>query len=296
MILPPRADLWTTPANEFYGHGTLVREFLGVQDHRVSICGELQHGWSVGVATPMRSRYSAACPLYVWNERSQQAAKAGGVPDDAVCIIGAPILYAQWGLVIKREPGTIVAFPQHSTPGHSFKRPRAAVEDYARWLGNLRDEAGLAGATVCLHSHEFSDLAIRRTCLQFGLKTVTCGYPIGSVDFLRDLLGLVLSAEFVTSNVVSTPLIYGALAEKVVFVDGPLPERSPPTSELGEQIYEEAADHAWVVEHFPEFTRGLDSAPDSALGQRELGVKFKQARESLWEVVNLMYAAPVGPP
>lgn len=286
MIVSPRVDIWSTPASEFYGHGQILRTFLGVHDERLLICGEVQHGWSVGAATPMRPAYSERCPLFVWNSRSAEAAKAQGV--DSVVVIGAPALYAQWNIAVKREPGSIIAFPQHSTPGYPFVRPRAFMDDYAAWLGKLREDNSLACSSICLYAHEYNDPGIRRACSRHGHRVVTCGYPVGSDFYLQDLFGHILTAEFVTSNAVSTPLFYAAISDKIVFVGGPVPLRAAQTVP-GEQVYLEATDHEWAGQHFPEFMGELESNPAPDVGRRELGADCLQTSAQLWKMLNLVY-------
>lgn len=286
MIVAADVPAYMARFSEMYGHAAILRAYVGADDDRLRVVGQIQHGWSVGAgldATPE--------PLYVWNDRSAKAAKDAGASSEAIVPIGAPYLYlpaAPSRMEIGRVTMGILALPQHSTSGHPFADAFRAWERYADWIVGVRAKGQFEQITVCLHENEYDDPAVRTVLNRHGLVSATCGSPrMSRTTFLDRFRALIHQHGIVTSNAIGTAPIYAAYEGVPVFIDGPEFERAPVVG-TEERCYPETSDPAWIDREFPGWRCGWrDARPHEEDAKRELGFEHTRTASDLWTVLRL---------
>lgn len=284
MILDPGAGAVTHTHNELYGSAEVYRRYLGIADRRLRIAGQLQHGWSAGISI---ADLTALGRLYLWSDRG-----VAQVADPSrTTTIGAPFLYLPPHNDIPRSvPRSVIAFPEHSTPGHPFVDQIGTFVRYAEFLEEVRRDGDLDHLTVCLQVNDYEDAAVTRIFRRRGIICTSAGAAFGDPTFLTNLRGLILAHDYATSNVVSTPLFYAGYLRKPVFVAGPIGERIK-DSTLAEERRLEPSNPVWIRRNFPEFTRYLDSEPAYDVSCAELGLQYKRSVVDLWSALDFVVQA-----
>ena len=287
MIIAEDAAADLSRFNEMYGHAEILRQFIGVEDRRLRLVGQVQHGWSTGACVNPLPK-----PIYVWNARSLAGLQAVGCTDAVA--IGAPYLYLPAPprqVELGRSAKSLLAVPEHSTPGYPYADAYAFWSSYALWLEQVRREADLEQTTVCLHINDYDDPAVCHVLMRHGHTVACCGASsTARTTFLDRMRAFILQHGIVTSNAVGSALIYAAYEGKPVFVGGPSPERSPVDAAVTEVWSQRAHDPAWIEREFPGLRVPiLSAAPHRDAGRRELGFDYKLSRDALWSLLRFVY-------
>ena len=257
-----------TPANAMYGHRAILNAYLGV-DVDQPVLGVLQHGWHFGSDRQgvVQARW---VPYLVWGDRHI-------LTDGTRCTpIGAPFLYhprVRAG-VAEAPVDRVLAMPYHAFG----EDPDGTHVAYAEHLVGLRSEA--SSVTVCLHPHEY-DSPIRAIYEGRGFATATNGVG-ASARFLENLLDLLEAHGTVTTNRMSTGLLYGAQLGRRIVIDGPF-ARSEDRSGLPASREEQ---QALYEREFPGLADGLEGDGARALAARELGAGYVLAPDALGRVLG----------
>ena len=259
---------------------------MKVYDEDLAICGQIQHGWSLEA----RSIDPSPLPLYVWNERSHKGLLDRGQDGH---VIGAPFLYGGFES-IEHEMSTcsLLAFPDHSTVGCRYEDRYKAAEDYAKWLNEIRKTEGFTQVSVVLHYNDYFDYTTSSVFNRYGLAPITCGSPLGSVDYLQRTAELMCKHSVITSNVTGTAIFYACYLKKLAFVGGPIPNRVTLNGST-ELASKEVFDPEWTKEHFPSLYCKLNEAKlNYEIGCKELGLEHKKVPFKLWDIMQMAYMKP----
>ena len=267
--------LGTCTTNEFYGHARLLREHMGVFDHRCPIGGRVQHGWRPGPAVHIDD-FAHSQKVYAWSDRAVAESAKKGI---SATPIGAPWLYLL-DTDLSIVPKGVLAVPQHSTEVRRFAEGDIFWQHYVGWLLNWSKSQGLDQVTVCLHA---ANAGVRELCESRGIAAVTCGAVFGNEEFLPKLRSYIAQAEVVTSNVACTAGMYAMAAGKPFFVGGPVPQAV--ANHAIRDYHSIVEDRTWVSRTFPDVTRTPTCLRDIALD--ELGVQYKRSRSELWEMMSV---------
>lgn len=256
-----------SPANGYYGHRRILNEFIGTPAGR-PLAGVLQHGWHIG-DEPQGARQGRWIRRFVWGERHIHGRNS--IP------IGAPLLYHPGlaSLTIAPPSGSLLAMPYHA---HGVDLD-GAHRAYAAMLQRLRNEH--SELTVCLHPIEFAS-PVREIYARSGFMTVTNGAR-NDPAFLDRFLRQIARHETVTTNRMSTGLLYAALVGRRVFVRGAFP-RSADRS-MARVPYEEQ----WrrYQGEFPMLLDGVEGSDAKRLAGRELGVPFVRSPTALARILQV---------
>lgn len=273
--------------NEMYGHGALLRKYCGVDDKRVRICGQVQHGWSLSIGVENQN----LTPIYVWNDRSHEVAVRNGIKEDEITRIGAPYLYLPPIEPPMRIPRSLLAFPSHTTPGHPIADSYQFWEEYAEWIANVGVAYDFEQVTVSLHVNEYDDSSIVHQLNRRGLKVFCAGQVwspwVTTIDYLSRVRMLILQHNVITANSVHSGIMYAAYEGKPIFIGGPTGKRIP--KENTNEVYcHHTSDLEWIDRHFPQFVQTADYAkPHVEVGKRELGLNYKLSPADLWLTLNM---------
>ena len=275
--------------NEMYGHGGILRTYMGVLDERVRIAGQIQHGWSFGIGV----EWNGPKPIYVWNNRSLSLAKKEGATEAHA--IGSPYLYLPPSPELSDIGGrlalSLLAFPAHSTVGHPIADSYRFWNDYAEWLQLLQINYGLEQITVCLHANDYDDISVINALRRRGLIVATAGYPWSpwttTTTFLDRLRAFILQHNVITSNSVNTSLFYAAYENKPVFVGGPTGKRAP-AANTTEVYCSYTVERSWIEREFPGLYVEMGKASTHKdVSDRELGLVYKKSVAELWSTMNI---------
>lgn len=282
MIGPRQNQNITVSHNELYGHATILRRYMRVEDSGLLIAGQVQHGWTSkagGISiSPM--------PIYVWNDRTYEVFAAQNIPTER---IGAPFLYLpdDSGEALQHVPRSLLAFPQHSTPGYPFQDRFAGLETYANWLCDQRARHDLSQITVCLAMIDYDDIAVTHMLRKYGLVVASCGGQF-EPRYLYRQRAYMKQHDIVTSNTISTALMYAASLGRPVFVGGPLLVRKQAVDHRNEHLAAEPFDQDWIKSFG--LPPSLDLAkPCQEIGAKELGLEHKKTPHELWNLMQLFY-------
>lgn len=237
-----------SPENGYYGHRAILNRFVGVPEAR-SLAGTLQHGWYMAAGPRRRSQ---RIPRFVWGDRNLGGARA--IP------VGAPFLYHERVRRPSAPAGSaLLSMPYH---GHGADLDGAHTQ-YASFLESIQGDYD--AITVCLHPLEYGtpiqDLYDRR-----GFSVVTNGDRHDQA-FLDRLLDLLSKHASITTNRLSTGLLYGAALGRHVFTGGPF-ARSADRGML-EMSYEQQWD--LYQREFGHLAEGLSGDEARRFAGRELG-------------------------
>ena len=286
MIVGKDKPVFTARFNEIYGHASILRRYMQVYDEDLVVCGQVQHGWSIGAG----SIDPSPLPLYVWNNRSYRGLIDRGQDGH---VIGAPFIYGGFEK-IEHEMSTcsLLAFPDHSTVGRRFEDRYRAAEEYAKWLNEIRKTEGFIQVTVVLHYNDYFDYSTSSVFNRYGIATVICGSPLGSPDYLNRTAELMCKHSVITSNVIGTAIFYACYLGKLAFVNGPVPVRTGLNAST-EMVSKEVFDPNWIKKEFPALYCGPQEAkPNQDIGAMELGLEHKKSSYDLWDIMQMCYMKP----
>jgi len=284
MVISGDIDAVSSRFNEMYGHAAILRNYLGIDDNRLKVVGQLQHGWTIRSGV-----YFNPPPFYLWNERSAEGPYAEH--ESRTFKIGAPYLYLPPPpdvVTIGRVPLSLLALPQHTTSGHQFDDPYKEWYVYGKWLAKGRDEAGLSQVTACLHENDYNDFGVISALSRSGIVVATAGDArVMSTTFLDRMRALSIQHGMATSNAIGSALLYAAYEGMPVFIDGPPPELVP-KCDTGEWLNSEVWDPEWLDSEFPGWRCDWRHAePHREDAMRELGFAYKKSRADLWDILQL---------
>lgn len=264
--------LWTCLANDWYEHRTVLRRYVGMEAD-IQIHGKVQHGWQSGCGIDGERGYKpehfqGRFPVFVWNRRNAETARADGVEATA---IGAPFVYAD----LPPDPGpsdrSLLCFPYHSVPEYPLQT------DWRQHADRLHDVArthGFSRVTVCLHHFDFDNTETRDTLREAGVAVVTAG---GALEpfFLARLIHLIREHAAVTSDRICTAGLYAEALGRPFFLSGEPLRSDPPDPDFGL-----GADRAWIRREMPEFLM-FTGQTHRSVAMRELGEEYKRSRAEL---------------
>lgn len=254
-------------SNHFYGHNAVLARYVGL-DHPRPILGYMLHGWHAWFpwmpdTAVVINAVPRGFPVLAWSHRDREVLTAAGVSN--VIPIGSPFLYLlrKRGLPPRPEGSSLVSFPFHSLETCSIED---TWSEYADYLLSLQ---GYERITVCLHEVEYDLPGVREWFEGRGIETTTNGSR-WDPRYLDRFYDLVASHTAVTSNRISTAVIYGAAMGRATFLGGPVPGVVD-QQEIGQLEDEGRRTEEFQRSEFPELIEGLE--PDAAreLGWRQLG-------------------------
>lgn len=195
--------------NHYYGHSAVLATYTGLRRPR-HIAGLVQHGWTATspVAAhfadfPHTGRKPERRRLLVWSHRSRAWSPAD--EDRPTTPIGSPLLYLErllhaQGWSRRSELGPVF-IPFHGT---RLVRVRGAHRELAQHVAEVDGPS-----TVCLHSEDILDPTLTDAWAAAGHRLVTAGNR-DDPEFLLRIMHLVGHAEKVSSNRLSTAVVYAA--------------------------------------------------------------------------------------
>ncbi|WP_214365728.1 hypothetical protein [Pseudonocardia sp. H11422] len=246
--------------NHYYGHSAVLAAYCGLPRPR-HMSGLLQHGWTLVSPLPVHfgdfprvGRRPDHRRLLVWSHRSR--AWDPTAADRPTTAIGSPFLYLertlrQQGWSPSTDGGPVFV-PFHGT---RLVRIRGDHKKLARQVAEADGPS-----TVCLHADDCSDPDLLDAWASAGHHLVTAGER-NDPWFLPRIMHLVGTASRVSSNRLSTALMYAAALGKPVRVHG-----DPLVPGVQEATSLEEVERRW-----PEFH--CESAPDDlrTIARDELG-------------------------
>ena len=286
MIVSAEVAAITSRFNEMYGHAAILRNHIGIDDDRLKIVGQLQHGWTIQAGV-----YFDPSPYYLWNDRSAEGPLAAEERKNEVFKIGSPYLYLPPPpdvLDIGRVPRSLLAIPQHTTSGHRAREPYWDWFGYGKWLAKIREEAELHQVTVCLHENDYNDFGVVAALSRSGVCVATAGDArMQSTTFLDRMRALFIQHGMVTSNAIGTAVFYAAYEGLPVFIDGPPPDVIV-ARKTAEWINSEVCDPGLINKEFPGwYCSWREATPHKEEADYELGVKYKKSRAELWDILRM---------
>ena len=285
LIIAPHLAYGTCTTNEFYGHATILRRYVGVFDHRLPLLGRLQHGWQPGPGI-LVDEFSKKATSLIWSARNKEMATSMGLP---AISIGSPVFYLDKQPPCPNPKG-IIAAPQHSTAIVSLEEEMVFWGHYCKWLLDFARTHGLSPITMCLHANEYERKNICSQIEGYGIEVTWAGHVFNNAGFLPALLARFSHYEVVTSNIMSTAIVYGSLSGARVIVGGPIPvvKFSSDFSESDFDYTTAATKRSWIEENFPEFVSdSMDISKQRKTALFELGEEFVYTKTELWKVIQL---------
>lgn len=270
--------------NSDYGHNAILARYVGLS-RTPPILGYLLHGWYPWFpwdpdadADVLIDIVPALVPILVWKKQDERRLRAAGAR--RVVTIGAPFLYLlrMCQAPPAQKERSLVAFPFHTHASASFED---AWDEYAAYLRTLE---GYERITVCLHPEDYVRPDVRAYFEQGGFEVATNGRR-EDPTFLWRFHELVSRHCDVTSNRLTTAVLYGAAMGRRTFLGGPVPsvtvhEFVGPLQDEGER-----ADR-YQREHYPKLIEGLDPAAAREFGWSQLGGDCLRAPEELRRILG----------
>ncbi|MBW0105269.1 hypothetical protein [Pseudonocardia sp. KRD291] len=246
--------------NHYYGHSSVLAAYTGLSRPR-HIAGLLQHGWTLvsplGVHFGDFPRVGArrGRNLLVWSHHARGWDPASA--DRPSVEIGSPFSYLEMMLGERgwapSGDGGPVYFPFHGSSVVRITGDQAALAEQVA--------AADGPSTVCLHADDCEDSSIVNAWARAGHRLVTAGHR-HDPDFLLRIMSLLGSASRVSSNRLSSALIYAASMDVQISVYG-----DPLVAGVKEQNPLDMAQRTW-----PEFhLREPDPEVLRPIARRELG-------------------------
>lgn len=194
--------------------------------------------------------------------------------------IGSPFLYLlqMRGEAALDTPRSLVSFPFHSHPGLSFE------ETWNEYAAYLRSLPGYDEITVCLYPDDYERDDVRAYFEDHGLAVATNGTR-EDPRFLERFYDLVAAHSDVTSNRVSTALVFGAAMGRRAFLGGPVPGISVHQTA---GAWEDEADRAAEYERrtYPDLVAGLEPDAARAFGRSQLGEQSMRRPNELRRILG----------
>lgn len=267
--------------NSYYGHNAILARYAGLK-RTPPILGYLLHGWHPWFpwepdAEVLVKVVPGRIPILAWRKEDERRLRAAGAK--TVVAIGSPFLYL---LRMREAPASggrsLVAFPFHTHLSASFE------ELWGEYAAYLRGLEGYQRITVCLHPEDYERRDVRSYFERSGLEVATNGRR-DDPQFLWRFHDLVARHSEVTSNRLTTALVYGAAMGRRSFLGGPVPgitvhEAAGPMDNEGQR-----ADR-YQREHYPKLIEGLDPAAAREFGWSQLGGDCLRAPEELRRILG----------
>jgi hypothetical protein len=252
--------------NAYYGHNAILARYAGLARPR-PMYGYLLHGWHpwfpwMPDTKVIRDSVPPGVPVLAWSHRDRDHLEAGGVR--SVRVIGAPFLYLleMEGTPDPPRDRSLIVFPFHEVEAGGNDQ---SWEDYADYLEGLAYDR----VTVCVYPTDYDDHELRAVFTRRGFATVTNGTR-DDPRFLYNLRAAVGSHTDVTSNRISTALVYGAAMGRRAFLGGPVPGVTVQQT-AGPMVGEAGRAEEFQREHFREFVDGVEADRARALARSLLG-------------------------
>lgn len=266
-----------SPQNDFYGHRRILNAHVGAPSGTRFI-GLVQHGWEIDPWRPRTARLHLR--RFGWSRRSWSPEHAARLK-----LIGAPFLYHP---TVAAGPfsggeGRLLVMPYHNY-GTDLDD---AHKQYASFIETF--DSSITDVTICLHPFEFAS-SIRDLYASHGFQVVTNGER-RDARFLDRLVGLLEGHATVTSNRMSTGVLYAAAVGRSVVVRGPFPRSA---DRLRADVPYEAQLRQYV-EAFPQLAAGVSGREARDLGGRELGAEFVRPPADLARVLMARWPAQALP-
>jgi hypothetical protein len=191
--------------NIVYGHENILNQYCN-DDAYYSIKGILQHGWNFDNGISYINERSRFLRKFVWNKRDILLNQSN------TFAMGAPWLYmspdhGQYYENINLE-GYVLGLPYHST--RTLKDPGVSREVIAdQWLAEFGNSL-----VICLHPRDYFDVEVFEIFTSRGMRVVTAGANSRLMhqdpEFLFNFRKMILGADEVVSNEITTGLLYAA--------------------------------------------------------------------------------------
>jgi hypothetical protein len=210
--------------NHYYGHSAVFARYCGLERLR-HVSGLIQHGWTVSSPVtaqfgdfaswgPGRRRLSWTSTSRSWSPEDAGNFFEDGTP--MLTAVGAPYLYL---LDAAMKEGTVphrgnraLVLPLHGTALLKVDG------DHAAFARMVRDREG--PAVVCLHVDDLHNDEILTAWKSAGHEVVSAG-DRRDPQFIGRILCMMLEADRVVSNRLSTSLMYAAVSGADVAIYGP---------------------------------------------------------------------------
>ncbi len=257
-----------SPQNDYYGHRRILNRYMKVPAG-TRFAGLVQHGWEIEPWRPITT--GSPFLRFGWGDRSR-----GAQQTRRLRLIGAPFLYHERA---RRAPfdaprGALLVMPYH---GFGVDLDGAHVR-YADFVEQWRDD--IDRVTVCLHPAEF-DSPVREIYRCHGFEVVTNGVR-DDPAFLDRLIGLFETHGTVTSNRLSTGVLYAAAVGSRTIVRGPFPRSA---DRIQDSVpYAQQVDAYRTV--LPELVEGVEGTDACAIGARELGAEHRLTPDALADALG----------
>lgn len=276
--------------NSYYGHNAVLARYVGLSRPRPML-GYLLHGWHpwfpwMPDLEVIRASVPRGLPVFAWSERDLEALRGGGI-DNAVAI-GAPFLYLlrMRGVPPRPDGHSLITFPFHTITDAGFED---AWSDYAHYLESVD---GFDRITVCLYHVDYDQPRIRSYFEDRGFATATAGSR-DDPSFLDRFYDLVARHTAVTSNRISTALIYGAALARSASLGGPVPAVTEQQT-AGHIADEGVLTERFQREHFSPLLAGLDAGEAERFGRAQLGEESMRSEQELKRILGWRGARQVG--
>ena len=256
--------------NRFYGHVDILAKYAGLVGTPF-VNGYIQHGWNAtdGFGNYLGSKRFAN--KFVWSKRCEEIIKKNGKKN--VFAIGAPWIYLSdiYPSISTGSKKGVIAYPAHSS---SWSKLGNTSNEYAQFL---KEKYGTV--TVVLHRYDFLSPEKKDSYLNFGHVVTTHG--IGTpwekgFDplFLKNQRDLLNNFSIITSNVTSTPILYGMSLGLKAEIGGPVDYSITNSDDKASQTGDGNTNWNLLVEKNPIFW------------QQELGIENKKTPQELKEILG----------
>lgn len=256
--------------NRFYGHVDVLAKYAGLEGTPF-VNGYIQHGWNAtdGFGNYLGSRRFAN--KYVWSKRCEDLIKKNG--KDNVFAIGAPWIYLSdvYPQITNVSRRGVIAYPAHSS---TWSKIGNTSFEYSKFL---KEKYGTV--TVVLHRYDFLDKEMKENYIYFGHQVTTHG--IGTpwekgFDslFLKNQRDFLMNFSIITSNVTSTPILYGMSLGLKAEIGGPVDYSITNSDDKASQVGDGKTDWKLMVEKKLTFW------------QQELGFENKKSPQELKEILG----------
>jgi hypothetical protein len=268
--------------NSYYGHNAILARYVGLRKPP-PILGYLLHGWHSWFpwepdAEDIVKTVPRGIPILVWRKVDERKLREAGAAK--VIAIGSPFLYLLTvrGEAILPETRSLVTFPLHTQLSATVKD---VWSEYTSYLESLDEFDRI---TVCLYPEDYERREVRSYFERGGFAIAMNGRR-DDPHFLDRFYDLVSNHSEVTSNRITTALVYGAAMGRRAFLGGPVPgitvhETAGPIDDEGRQAAR------FQRENFPDLIDGVNSTAARGFGWSQLGGDCLRSPEELRRILG----------
>jgi len=198
-----------------YGHREILLKYINADESQI-INGRLQHGvwpshWEESYLTNLS--WSGFAPYYVFSKVREKEAYTRNLKH--VISIGAPWYYMKVNEpAVRKKVRKFLIMPDHSTVNFidesNFEQKIKRAKEFRKIIGE-------DSATICLYFNDFLDTQTREafesqgfevTCVGVGGNSTYWSTAGGRINFLPNLMKLMLEHEFFLTETLNTSLMY----------------------------------------------------------------------------------------